>query len=151
MDLKNIKIMLIGQTEAGKTTLIENLMNDRPGGLKTQAIEFHKNFIDTPGEFLENSGYFKALIITSYDADLILFLEDATAETCFFPPNFASTFNRTVAGVVTKMDKGGDVERARENLVAAGADPVFTISNYDPDSLTELRAYLEEFVREHEV
>ena len=45
-----MKIMLIGASAAGKTTLIQRLIDKEIKYDKTQTIEYIGNFIDTPGE-----------------------------------------------------------------------------------------------------
>ena len=44
-----MKIMLIGPSAAGKTTLIQRLIDEEIKYDKTQAVEYIGNFIDTPG------------------------------------------------------------------------------------------------------
>lgn len=43
-----MKIMLIGPSAAGKTTLIQRLIDEEIKYDKTQAVEYIGNFIDTP-------------------------------------------------------------------------------------------------------
>ena len=53
-----MKIMLIGPSAAGKTTLIQRLIDEEIKYDKTQAVEYIGNFIDTPGEYMQQRGYF---------------------------------------------------------------------------------------------
>lgn len=135
--------MLVGKTTAGKTTLIQHLLYGESSYKKTQSIEFLENFIDTPGEYIELPTMYHALLITSYEAQVILFLIDSHEESSVFPPNFANAFNRKVIGVVTKLDKeGGDYKRAEDQLLKAGVERVFPI-NYDkPETVEALKNYL---------
>ena len=50
-----MKIMLIGPSAAGKTTLIQRLIDEEIKYDKTQAVEYIGNFIDTPGEYMQQS------------------------------------------------------------------------------------------------
>ena len=52
-----MKIMLIGPSAAGKTTLIQRLIDEEIKYDKTQAVEYIGNFIDTPGEYMQQRGY----------------------------------------------------------------------------------------------
>ena len=50
-------IMLIGPSAAGKTTLIQRLQHEELKYDKTQAVEYVGDFIDTPGEYMQQRGY----------------------------------------------------------------------------------------------
>ena len=65
------RTLLIGKTGVGKTTLIQRLTGDDLSYRKTQMVEYHLNFIDTPGEYLEHREFYRALIVTAADADYI--------------------------------------------------------------------------------
>ena len=43
--------------------------------IKTQAVEFHTEMIDTPGEFILHRQYYNALNVTAAEADVIGFLK----------------------------------------------------------------------------
>ncbi|MGL5354913.1 MAG: EutP/PduV family microcompartment system protein, partial [Clostridium sp.] len=64
------KVIFIGKTGCGKTTLCQSLDSEEIKYRKTQSVEIYNSSIDTPGEYLENRFYYKALIVTSADADL---------------------------------------------------------------------------------
>ena len=57
-----MKIMLIGPSAAGKTTLIQRLIDEEIKYDKTQAVEYIGNFIDTPGEYMQQRGYWGSLL-----------------------------------------------------------------------------------------
>ena len=79
-----MKIMLIGPSAAGKTTLIQRLIDEEIKYDKTQAVEYIGNFIDTPGEYMQQRGYWGSLTITSHDADIIGLVQDSSSEDCWF-------------------------------------------------------------------
>lgn len=135
-------ILMVGRTEVGKTTLSNTLVYGSPSGLKTQSINRIGNIIDTPGEFLENPVYYRAIMIHSYDADVVMLLQEAGSMETLFPPNFATAFNREVIGVITKIDNGKSTEEARKNLLAAGVEKIFEMSVYDEASVAALRAHI---------
>ena len=135
-------VIMVGRTEVGKTTLANTLMYGSPEARKTQSIGRIGSIIDTPGEFVENPIYYRAILLNAYAADIVLFLNEADEKESIFPPNFAASFNREVIGVITKMDLGGDVTRARKNLKEAGVSRIFEISVHDAESVKELRDYI---------
>lgn len=138
-----IKVIFVGKTGAGKTTLIQNLKEEEIVYKKTQATEYYGNLIDTPGEYLENPRYYNALITLSFDADIIALVQDMTSEESYFPPGFGDMFNIKVIGILTKTDMKSDAthyKRAREYLIEAGASEIFEVSactNEGMDALIE--------------
>ncbi|MGI6403263.1 MAG: EutP/PduV family microcompartment system protein [Oscillospiraceae bacterium] len=143
--MKRKKIILIGKTGSGKTTLIQKLEARELVYRKTQAIEFSLHFIDTPGEYLENRKFYSALIVTSYDADLVGLVEDCTSDEVWLPPAFASTFAKETIGIVTKTDLArdpGQVQAARERLRQAGAVRIFELSAVLGDGIEALSRHL---------
>jgi ethanolamine utilization protein EutP len=139
------RIMMVGPVAAGKTTLSQSL-NGSPNRdcTKTQTIQVIGAAIDTPGEYLENRKMANALSVTALDADMVLFVQDARMEYCWFAPGQSEMFPCPVAGVVTKTDIAcrEEIDRAVGLLRYAGADPVFCISCFENDGVSELEEYL---------
>ena len=65
-------VIMVGRTEVGKTTLANTLMYGSPEARKTQSIGRIGSIIDTPGEFVENPIYYRAILLNAYDADIVL-------------------------------------------------------------------------------
>lgn len=42
------------------------------------------SIIDTPGEYIENPNYYRGIILNSYDADIVIFMNEA-GEGKYFP------------------------------------------------------------------
>ena len=80
-----MKIMLIGPSAAGKTTLIQRLIDKEIKYDKTQTVEYVGNYIDTPGEYMQQRGYWGSLTITSHDADIIVWSRIPPVRTAGFP------------------------------------------------------------------
>lgn len=138
------KIMLLGKTFCGKTTLIRALRRETLGYQKTQAIDYIGDFVDTPGEYLEIPRFYRALLVTSYNCDIICFVQDATGRESLFPPQFSSAFQKPVLGVITKLDHPwADAARVEAFLKLAGAERIFCVSAFDGMGINELRAYLQ--------
>lgn len=138
------KLILIGRTGSGKTTLIQRLERQALRYRKTQTVCSHLHFIDTPGEYLENRGFYKALIVTSADADAIGLVQDCTDTDSWLPPAFASAFAKEAVGIVTKTDlaDGEAIARAEETLRRAGVGRIFHVSAARGEGLEPLMTYM---------
>lgn len=140
--MKNM--ILIGRTGCGKTTLIQAINELELKYRKTQSIEYYSNIIDTPGEYMENRFYYKAIIVSCADSDLIGFVQSCTDEECIFPPNFALIFSKPVVGIITKTDcRSKDIQRAEKCLSYSGVQKVFSVSSFNGDGLEDIRKLLE--------
>ena len=146
-DEDQLKIMFVGRSRAGKTTLCQYLNHMDLEYHKTQTVQiFNNNMIDTPGEYLERR-YFRApLVVTANDADVLIFVQPANEKITFFSPGYNSNFPKPCIGVVTKADLAD--EKQRENAVKylemAGARPIFVTSAYQGTGIKEFLDYLEE-------
>ncbi len=148
----NIKIMLIGASAAGKTTLIQRLSDEEIKYDKTQAVEYIGNFIDTPGEYMQQRGYWGSLTVTSHDAEIIGLVHDSTSEDCWFSGGTASKFEKPVVGIITKIDhEDSNPKQSRSYLELAGCrdENIFEVSSYTGEGISELvdglHAILEKF------
>ena len=139
------KIILIGNVACGKTTLCQYLNNMELKYKKTQAVEVYHETIDTPGEYLENRGFFRSLMVMSTETDQVLFVQDATTERYYFSPGQSGAFSLPVAGIVTKTDIANEqqIRNARQLLELAGADPIFEVSAFTGEVMEALTAFLE--------
>ena len=140
------KIILAGHVACGKTTLCQCLNGMEQQYKKTQALEVINSTIDTPGEYLERRSLFHALVVTSVEADQVLFVQDASQDRFMFSPGQASAFPVPVAGVVSKADAATpqQIRQAIELLELTGASPVFVVSARTGEGIEELRAFLED-------
>lgn len=134
------KMMLIGESRVGKTSLIEYLTGEKYCTGKAMAVEFCGDYIDTPGEFLENRRFYPALITTSAESRVIALIQDATRRSSLFPPQFASIFSRNVVGLVTKCDaEDAKTDLAERFLRSAGARDIIHISTKTGEGIYELK------------
>lgn len=137
------KMLLVGKTGSGKTSLIHALSDQELVYRKTQAITYTGMFVDSPGEFLENRRFYYALMTSSVTCDLVGLVQDASTRHSVYPPGFASMFSKRVIGIVTKMDKEQSCpERAEQFLRRAGAETIVMTSAVDKTGLDLLRAML---------
>lgn len=141
------KIMLIGKIGCGKTTLCQQINHQSLQYKKTQTIEVIGEFLDTPGEYLENRRFGQALIVHGTEVDEIVLLQDVTCEENAFSPQMKCMFNKPMIGIVTKMDlceNKEQLKRAEMILELAGAQRTFHISSVTGESVETLLEYLNE-------
>ncbi|MFR9190692.1 MAG: EutP/PduV family microcompartment system protein [Anaerotruncus massiliensis (ex Togo et al. 2019)] len=80
------KIILMGRSECGKTTLSQALRGGEIAYRKTQYINHYDVVIDTPGEYAETASLGRALALYAYEADVVSLLCGATEPYCVFRP-----------------------------------------------------------------
>lgn len=137
------RLILIGRSEAGKSTLISALKNEKLEYHKTQYVNFEDFIIDTPGEYAETKNLGGALAVYSYEADVIGLLVSATEHYTLFPPNIVGLATRPVIGIVTKCDHpDARLDMAELWLREAGCEKVFFTSSYKRDGIDCLMEYL---------
>lgn len=136
------KMMLVGKTSVGKTSLVQALNNENLCYKKTQATEYYVDFVDLPGEYLENPRFYNAIVTMSYDVDIIALVQDVDCDQTYLPPHFGDMFNIPVIGIITKMDLLNDpaqLEHTRQNLIQAGAKQLFEVSNITCEGLQDIK------------
>lgn len=140
------RALLVGSIGAGKTTLAHRLAGlTEPAG-KTQQTTLVGDVLDTPGEYLDHGRMHHALLLASYEADVVLMLRGAGDAATRLAPGFASYFTCPVVGVVTKIDEADarGADDAEADLLLAGAQPVVRVSSVTGLGIQELMATVEE-------
>lgn len=143
---KKKRIILIGRSMAGKTTLCQYISHQDLKYHKTQTVQLlNDNLIDTPGEYLERNYLRGALTVTAVDADIIALVQQADEAGTMFPPGYSSTFGKPCVGIVTKSDLASpeQIEQAKSYLVLSGAQKVFVTSSYEGSGFDEVLRYFE--------
>lgn len=139
------KIIFIGRSEAGKTTLTQALKGEHITYQKTQYVNNYDVIIDTPGEYAETKTLGGALAVYSYEADVVGLLLSATEPYSLYPPNITTLCNREVIGIITKINHPqANVHQAEEWLRLAGCEKIFHVSAYTGDGIPELLEFLSE-------
>lgn len=139
------KIVLMGRSECGKTTLTQALRGEKIEYHKTQYVNHFDVVIDTPGEYAQTKSLGYALALYSYEADVIGLLLSSTEPYSLYPPNVTPMANREVIGSVTKVDvEGGDPKRAERWLRLAGCKKIFFVNSKANEGVPELLEYLRE-------
>lgn len=137
------KIIFMGRTGCGKTSLTQAIRGRKMEYHKTQYINYHDVVIDTPGEYAENHHLARALALYSYEADVVGLLLSATENYSLYSPNITCMANREVIGIVTKIDADdGNPERAARWLRLSGCEKVFFVSSKTGEGIEELLEFL---------
>ena len=139
------KIVLIGRSEAGKTTLTQALKGQKIHYHKTQYVNHFDVIVDTPGEYAQTKHLGNALALYTYEADIVGLLVSAIEPYCLFPPCCAAMANREVVGIVTKIHHPmANIRRAEGWLELAGCRKIFHVDSATHEGVPELFDYLRE-------
>lgn len=137
------KLLLIGRSGCGKTTLTQALRGEKVHYLKTQGMVFDDFLIDSPGEYIENHDLGSALALYSYEADVVALLIAADDDYSLFPPCITCLVNREVIGIVTKIDKASP-HRAERWLRLSGCKKVFFVNSHTGEGVNEVLEHLKQ-------
>ena len=119
------RLMLIGPSQCGKTSLTQVLHGETLRYQKTQAIVWTPTAIDTPGEYLENRCLYSALLTSACEADVIALVLNADAPWSPFSSGFTAPMNRPVIGVITKADLAAPPRLQQVRAWLPGADRTY--------------------------
>lgn len=137
------KIMFMGRSGAGKTTLTQALYGEDIEYHKTQYVNYSEYIIDPPGEYIEDKQFGFALALYSYEVDVIGFILAANEPFSLYSPASTATATREVIGIVTQINNpGADPALAREWLEIAGCEKVFFVDSVTREGLDTLIEYL---------
>ena len=139
------KIVLMGRSECGKTTLTQALKGEKIHYHKTQYVNNFDVIIDTPGEYAQTKHLGYALALYTYEADIVGLLLSATEPYSLYPPCCTATCNREVVGIVTKIhDERANVAQAERWLKLAGCRKIFYVDSKNYEGIPEILEYLKE-------
>ncbi len=137
------KIMFMGRSGAGKTTLTQALYGEDIEYHKTQYVNYSEYIIDPPGEYIEDKQFGFALALYSYEVDVVGFILAANEPFSLYSPASTATATRPVIGIVTQINNpGADPNLAKEWLEIAGCEKVFFIDSVTREGLDKLIDYL---------
>lgn len=137
------KLILMGRSESGKTTLKQALNGEKVNYYKTQYIQYDDLLIDTPGEYAQTKHLGYALSLYAYEADVVGLLVAATESYTLFPPNITCMVNREVIGIVTKIhDPGANPKLAEQWLKNSGCKHIFFVDSVTGEGIDKILEYL---------
>lgn len=137
------RIILMGRSESGKTTLKQALSGEKVHYYKTQYIHYNDVLIDTPGEYAQTHHLGYALALYAYEADVVGLLVAATEPYTLFPPNITCMVNREVIGIVTKInDPRANLPLAELWLRNAGCRDIFFVDSATGEGVDKLLEHL---------
>ncbi|MGN0411496.1 MAG: EutP/PduV family microcompartment system protein [Lachnospiraceae bacterium] len=139
------KIILVGRSETGKTTLRQALKGETIHYHKTQYVNYFDVVIDTPGEYAQTASLGRALALYTYEADVCGLLLSAIEPYSLYPPCCTSSTNRECIGIVTKINHPrANTERAERWLRLAGCKKIFRVDSKTGEGIPEILEYLSE-------
>lgn len=142
--MRKKRIMVIGPSRCGKTTLVNELNNYHGELRRTQDMIYGKNTIDVPGSYIENSWMYKHIIAAAQDASHVLILIDQSRCIDVYPHGFAKSFRCPVIGVIAKCDLMPENEEncLRQLRMIGISEPYFRISSSKGIGIDALKKYL---------
>ena len=96
------RILLIGRSESGKTTLKQVLRGENITYKKTQYVSQYDCVIDMPGEYAENLDLAHTIDLYAAESDVVGIVLSATEPYSLYPPNITPLGNRDEVGIVKK-------------------------------------------------
>lgn len=140
------KYVFVGSVGVGKTSLFNALMGDYELARKTQAVDYSlTGGIDTPGEFFSHPYLYKAMISTTTEADIIIYVHSAEDNVCRLPRGILDIYShKTIVTIITKVDLPNiNLGIVRKVLLEAGLkEPFFEINTQNPEDVKRVADYL---------
>ena len=139
------KIILIGRSESGKTTLTQALKGEKICYHKTQYTNHFDVIIDTPGEYIQTKTLGAALAMYTFEAQVVGLLISACEPYSLFSPCITPLANRDVIGIVTKINNpNANCELAAHWLELAGCRKIFYVDSVTGEGVWQIFDYLKE-------
>jgi ethanolamine utilization protein EutP len=139
------KLILVGRSEAGKTTLTQALKGEKISYHKTQYVNRFDVIIDTPGEYLQTKNLGNALAMYTFEADVVGILISAREPFSLFPPAVTPVCNREVIGIITQINSfGANVPQAKRWLSLAGCQTIFEVDSKTGEGISDIIEHLRE-------
>ncbi|NMW85323.1 ethanolamine utilization protein EutP [Peptoniphilus sp. AGMB00490] len=138
------KWVIVGKNNSGKTKLADFIEKDSNNKKVSLDLYYRDKTIEIPGEYLEMNYLNNAIIMISQNQALgTLFVVSADDE-FIYPPNFAKSFTRICATVITKIDLVEEIKlkEIHEKALEIGTENIFLVSNKTHEGLDELEEFI---------
>ncbi|QIB70222.1 ethanolamine utilization protein EutP [Aminipila butyrica] len=142
--MRRKRVMVVGPTNCGKTTLVNTFNNNNGSLRKTPDLMYGAKTIDVPASYIENAWMYKHIIAAAQDASHVLILVDQSRPIEVYSPGFAKIFHCPVVGIISKCDlKPDNEEVCIKQLKRMGVlEPYFKVSIPRGLGLEALEKYL---------
>lgn len=138
------KWVIVGKKNSGKTTIADFIEKDKK---KSSSLDlFYRNkTIEVPSEYLEMNYLNNSIIMISQNQALGTLFIVAADDEFIYPPNFAKSFTRVSATIITKTDlvDNSNLEKIYEKALEIGTKNIFLVSNKTGKGLDELEKFIE--------
>ena len=139
------KLILVGRSEAGKTTLSQALKGEQIHYRKTQYVNRFDVIIDTPGEYIQSKNLAAGLAMYTFEADVVGLLMSATEPYSLLSPACTPVCNREVIGIVTKINHpNARADMAEMWLRLCGCRDIFFVDSKTGEGVWQILEYLRE-------
>lgn len=139
------KLILVGRSEAGKTTLTQALKGEKIHYHKTQYVNRFDVIIDTPGEYMQTKNLASGIAMYTFEADVVGLLINACEPFSLYPPAVTPVCNRRVIGIITHINSPySDLPQAHRWLELAGCKDIFEVDSKTGEGVSEILEYLRE-------
>ena len=139
------KLILVGRSEAGKTTLRQALKGEKIHYHKTQYVNRFDAIIDTPGEYIQSKNLAAGLAMYTFEADVVGLMMSAIEPYSLVSPCCTVCANREVIGIVTKINHPyARVDMAEMWLRLAGCQKIFFVDSKTGEGVWKILDYLRE-------
>lgn len=139
------KLILVGRSEAGKTTLRQALKGEKIHYHKTQYVNRFDAIIDTPGEYIQSKNLAAGLAMYTFEADVVGILMSAIEPYSLLSPACTPVCNREVIGIVTKINHpNARVDMAEMWLRLCGCRNIFFVDSKTGEGVWKILEYLRE-------